>query len=123
MNINKLRSEATILGSINKSPNDLSVSVIHILTITISRDIQNLSSKISTIKQKLANNKYNEHQLLSDETTNKLNRGDLISGGISLLPFPIFVPHLRQKSAPSGNSDLQLGHNIKISFFNMMKFC
>ena len=43
------------------------------------------------MKQKLANKKRNKHQLLSEETTNKLKRGDLISGGISLLIFSILI--------------------------------
>lgn len=91
MNIDELRSETVKLGFINKSREDFIESVIQKINIKIRRDIQNLFSGISTIKQKLINNHSSEHKLLSELTTNKLNREDVTSGGINLLLLSILI--------------------------------
>ncbi len=91
MNIDELRSETVKLGFINKSRGDFIESVIQKINIKISRKIKNLITRISTIKQKLANNHSSEHQLLSELTTNKLNREDITSGGINLLLLSILI--------------------------------
>ena len=91
MNINELRSEAERLGYINKSREDLIESFIQKLIIIISRNIRNLFSRLSTIKQNIENYQNNEHQLLLEEATNKLKRGELMSGGINLVLFSILI--------------------------------
>lgn len=91
MNIDELRSEIVRLVLINKPQGNLIESVIQKINIKIRRDIQNLFSGISKIKQKLINNHSSEHKLLSELTTNKLNREDVTSGGINLLLLSILI--------------------------------
>ena len=91
MNIDDIRSEVARLEFINKSPDDLKELVIQKLKTKNSRNILNHYLNILRTLHKHTKFQRTKHQLLSENRTNKLKWGDLISGGISLFIFSILI--------------------------------